>query len=122
MKYRIMLPSGIPSMFSRFYPVIGMIAVFALSTAGAKEVPTTAPEKEGFPSQRLARLDAKTHSYVDQGLTAGVTTLIARHGRIVHFDVYFKSDIDAGTPIKADSLFRMYSMTKPVTSTAGFML
>ncbi len=103
------------------------ISLVATSTligdfATAKEVPATAAEKEGFSTERLARLDAKTHSYVDQGRTAGVITLIARHGKIVHFDVYGKADIEAGTPLKADSLFRMYSMTKPVTSTALLML
>jgi CubicO group peptidase (beta-lactamase class C family) len=92
------------------------------AAAGAKEIPNASPEKEGFSAARLARLDAKTHSYVDQGKTAGVLTLIARHGQIVHFDVYGKADIEAGTPLKADSLFRMYSMTKPVTTTALLML
>jgi CubicO group peptidase (beta-lactamase class C family) len=92
------------------------------AAAGAKEIPSASPEKEGFSATRLARLDAKTHSWVDQGKTAGVITLIARHGQIVHFDVYGKADIEAGTPLKADSLFRMYSMTKPVTTTALLML
>jgi CubicO group peptidase (beta-lactamase class C family) len=103
---------------------ISLVAASTLISdfATAKEVPATAAEKEGFSTERLARLDAKTHSYVDQGRTAGVITLIARHGKIVHFDVYGKADIEAGTPLKADSLFRMYSMTKPVTSTALLML
>lgn len=113
---------SVASKFSRLGPAIGMIAVLAVSTAGAREIPTAAPEKEGFSIERLARLDAKMHSYVDQGSTAGVITLIARHGKIVHFDVYGKSDIEAGAPMQASSLFRMYSMTKPLTSTALLML
>src|SRR5215831_5349349 len=91
-------------------------------TAIGAEIPTTTPEKEGFSAARLARLDARTHSYVDEGQTAGVITLIARHGKIVHFDVYGKADIEAATPMKSNSLFRMYSMTKPVTTTALLML
>ena len=90
--------------------------------ASAREIASVAPSKEGFSAERLARLDAKMHSYVDTGGTAGVITLIARHGRIVHFDVYGKADIEAGTPLRADSLFRMYSMTKPITSVALLML
>lgn len=112
----------IASKLSRLGAAIGMIAILAVSTAGAIEIPTTAPEKEGFSGERLARLDAKTHSFVNEGLAAGVITLIARHGKIVHFDVYGKADIEAGTPMQANSLFRMYSMTKPLTSTALLML
>ncbi len=101
----------------------GAAAWLAVSTGAlAGEIPTVAPDKEGFSAGRLARLEAKTHSWVDQGSTAGVITLIARHGKIVHFDVYGKADIEDGKPLKADSLFRIYSMTKPVTSTALLML
>ena len=96
---------------------LGFIGIRALQTASAAEIPTVAPEREGFSPERLARLNAKMHGYVDQGSTAGVITLIARHGKIVHFDVYGKADIEASTPMKFNSLFRMYSMTKPVTST-----
>jgi CubicO group peptidase (beta-lactamase class C family) len=88
----------------------------------AREIPSVAPGKEGFSAERLKRLDAKMHSYVDTGDTAAVMTLIARHGRIVHFDVYGKADLETGAPLRADSLFRMYSMTKPITSVALLML
>jgi CubicO group peptidase (beta-lactamase class C family) len=99
-----------------------LLCIFAGQVANAAETPTVAPEKEGFSSERLVRLDAKMHGYVDQGSTAGVITLIARHGRIVHFDSYGKADLETGAPMKSNSLFRMYSMTKPVTSTALLML
>ncbi len=102
--------------------IILSTVILSVSAAVAGEMPATAPEKEGFSSERLARLIAKTHSYVDSGSTAGVITLIARHGKIVHFDVYGKADIEAGTSLKADSLFRMHSMTKPITSVALLML
>ena len=104
-------------------PAILTLCAFAAAQASsAREIAAVAPAKEGFSAERLARLDAKMHSYVDTGGTAGVITLIARHGRIVHFDVYGKADIEAGTPLRADSLFRMYSMTKPITSVALLML
>jgi CubicO group peptidase (beta-lactamase class C family) len=102
--------------------VLGFIGLLAVPPASAAEIPTVSPEKEGFSTERLARLDTKMHGYVDQGSSAGIVTLIARHGKIVHFDVYGKADIEAGTPMKANSLFRMYSMTKPITSTALLML
>ena len=114
-----------PRIISRLFCIgvaIGMIAMLAASIASAQEIPTTTPEKEGFSKEQLARLNAKFHAHVDEGRTAGIITLIARHGKIVHFDVYGKADIEAGAPMKADSLFRMYSMTKPVTSTALLIL
>jgi CubicO group peptidase (beta-lactamase class C family) len=122
MTHRNIASFNIAWKFSRLCAPVGLIVLLALSTAGAGEIPTAAPEKEGFSAERLARLNAKIHSYVDQGSTAGVITLIARHGKIVHFDVYGKADIESGAAMRADSLFRMYSMTKPVTSTALLML
>src|SRR5512136_2985557 len=122
MKHRRVLWERLIATLSCSVSVLGVAAVFAVSTAGAKEIPIVLPDKEGFSADRLARLNAKMHGYVDQGSTAGVITLIARHGKIIHFDVYGKADIEAGTPMRANSLFRMYSMTKPVTSTALLIL
>ncbi len=101
---------------------LGLVGILAFQTVNAAEISSVAPEKESFSAERLVRLNARMHGYVDQGSTAGVITLIARHGKIVHFDAYGKADLEAGTPMKTDSLFRMYSMTKPVTSTALLML
>jgi CubicO group peptidase (beta-lactamase class C family) len=107
---------------SRLVIVSALTILLFIPMLRAAEIPTVAPEKEGFSRERLARLNAKMHAYVDQGSTAGVITLIARHGKIIHFDVYGKSDIESGAPMQANSLFRMYSMTKPLTSTALLML
>ncbi len=96
--------------------------VLVPQTAAAAEIPSVLPEKAGFSAERLKRFDDKMHSYVDSGGTAGVITLIARRGRVVHFDVYGKASIEDNTPMRADSLFRMYSMTKPITSVALLML
>jgi CubicO group peptidase (beta-lactamase class C family) len=116
------LSFGIISKLVPMGVTIGMIAMLSASLGSAQEIPTTTPEKEGFSKERLARLNEKFHSHVDEGRAAGIITLIARHGKIVHFDVYGKADMEAGSPMKANSLFRMFSMTKPVTSTALLML
>ena len=114
---------GVVRGMGRFRAILLSAGLIALSAVAlGKEIPTIPAESEGFSTGRLARLDAKTHSYVDQGGTAGVITLIARHGKIVHFDAYGMSDIEEHKPMKPDSLFRMYSMTKPVTSVALLML
>lgn len=106
----------------QLHMVLALAGMVLVGQASAAEIPVAAPETEGFAPDRLSRLTAKMHAYVDQGGTAGVITLVARRGRIVHFDVYGNADVEDGMPLKADSLFRMYSMTKPITSTALLML
>lgn len=82
----------------------------------------TIPEELGFSSQRLARINTKMQRYVDENKLAGITTLIARRGKVVHFEKFGMADIEAGLPMADDTLFRIYSMTKPITSVAVLML
>jgi len=83
---------------------------------------TVQPESMGFSSQRLERINRVMQRYVDDKKLAGIVTLIARHGKIVHFDKFGMADIRRKRPMQTDSLFRIYSMTKPITSTAVLML
>jgi CubicO group peptidase (beta-lactamase class C family) len=83
---------------------------------------TVQPESIGFSSQRLGRINRVMQQYVDERQLAGMVTLVARHGKIVHFDKFGMADIRAKKPMQTDSLFRIYSMTKPITSTAVLML
>jgi len=76
----------------------------------------------GFDEDRLGRLDAVLHRYVDDGKLPGVQTLISRRGELVHRDLYGVTDLEAGTPVAEDTLYRIYSMTKPITSVALMML
>jgi CubicO group peptidase (beta-lactamase class C family) len=101
--------------------VLGSLACVAAVTV-AKDLPTAKPEAVGMSTERLARMDRAIHAYVDAGRTPGVVTVIARHGKIVHVDVYGKADVASGRPTRSDDLFRMYSMTKPITSVALLML
>src|SRR3954469_25046561 len=80
------------------------------------------PGEAGFAADRLARIDAHFARYVDDGRLPGWLTLVARAGRIVHLSTYGQADIDAGAPVEVDTLFRIYSMTKPITSVAAMML
>ena len=88
----------------------------------SKDLPTAKPEDVGLSSERLARLTRAIHAYVDAGRTPGVVTLIARHGKVAHLDAYGKADLATGRPTRTDDVFRMYSMTKPITSVALLML
>lgn len=83
---------------------------------------TVAAEDVGFSSDRLSRLDDVMQGYVDAGKLAGIVTMLARRGQVFHFQRFGLMDVQASTPIERDTIFRIYSMTKPVTSVAVMML
>jgi CubicO group peptidase (beta-lactamase class C family) len=103
-----------------------LLFVFALAlvTNGlqASELPTAKPENVGFSSERLQRISEFTQRAVDEGQHAGFVTMVARHGKIVHFEAVGQYGIDNDTPMDKDALFRIFSMTKPVTAVAMMML
>lgn len=85
-------------------------------------IATTTPEQVGMSSARLADLHAAMQAFVNEGKFAGVATIILRRGQVVDSSCYGKLDIAAGKPLLPDSLFRMASLTKPVTAVAALML
>jgi CubicO group peptidase (beta-lactamase class C family) len=97
---------------------IALLAAGVPAGLASKDLPSAKPEEVGLSSERLARMGKAIHSYVDAGRTPGVVTLIARHGKVVHLDAYGKADLATGRPTRTDDLFRMYSMTKLITSVA----
>ena len=80
------------------------------------------PAEVGFDAGRLARIDRYYRRYVDDGLLAGWTVVVTRHGRVAHLGHYGRRDVEADLPVTDDTLWRIYSMTKPVTSVAAMML
>jgi CubicO group peptidase (beta-lactamase class C family) len=80
------------------------------------------PESVGMSSERLGRIAPAMQSYVDSGEVAGFVTLVARRGEIVHRDRCGFRDREAGVPMTDDTIFRIYSMTKPIVSTALMLL
>ncbi|HFB98181.1 MAG TPA: class A beta-lactamase-related serine hydrolase [Bryobacterales bacterium] len=99
-----------------------LIALVVSISAAAQVLPRVEPEKVGLSSERLARIDSLVEQHISQGDLAGAVTLIARHGKIVHLGVYGMADREAGRPMKEDTIFRIASMTKPITSVAVMML
>jgi CubicO group peptidase (beta-lactamase class C family) len=85
-------------------------------------MPTAASEAEGFSGAGLDELNAQMHALVDQQKLAGVTTLIARHGKVISFDTYGNANAATGAPLKPDSIYRIASMTKPIVGTAMMQL
>ncbi len=80
------------------------------------------PESVGFSSERLERLHAFIQGEIDQKQLAGAITLLARHGKVVDYRTYGRRDISSGAPMGKDTIFRDYSMTKPVTGVAMMIL
>ncbi|PZQ64263.1 MAG: serine hydrolase [Phenylobacterium zucineum] len=80
------------------------------------------PAAAGFTAAGVADLNARMHALVDQQKLAGVVSLLARKGKVVNLDAYGRQDASAPTPMAADSIFRIASMTKPVTGVAMMQL
>jgi len=85
-------------------------------------LPLASPESQGLSKERLERLHAGIQRFVDEGKHAGAISLIARNGRIVDWRTYGKRDLEAGLPMETDTICRIYSMSKIVTSVAVLAL
>ncbi|MEH0933704.1 serine hydrolase domain-containing protein [Micromonospora psammae] len=83
---------------------------------------STDPDLIGFDPARLARIDEHFGRYVDDGRLAGWQVVVTRRGEIAHSSTYGMRDVEAGAPVERDTLWRIYSMTKPITSVAAMML
>jgi CubicO group peptidase (beta-lactamase class C family) len=88
----------------------------------AANLPTATPEQSGMSTERLKRLSAAMRGYIDRGDVAGTVMLVARKGRVVHLEAQGLADLESKTPMRTDSIFRLASMTKPITSVAVMML
>src|SRR5208282_4235458 len=96
--------------------------VLVLSAAFAQEVPVVKPETVGLSSERLERLSSAVQRSIDDKRIAGAVTLVARRGHVAWFKAQGMADREAGKPMRPDSMFRICSMTKPITSLAVMML
>jgi CubicO group peptidase (beta-lactamase class C family) len=76
------------------------------------------PEEVGLSSSQLKRLEAVTQKHIDEGLVPGAVMLVARRGKVAWVSTLGKRDLAAGDPMKFDSIFRIYSMSKPIVSVA----
>src|SRR5574338_59850 len=79
-------------------------------------------EEIGFDADRLERISPVMQRYIEQNKTAGIVSLVARHGKVAHFNAYGKMNLETCQPMTTDAIFRIYSMTKPVTAVAAMML
>ena len=99
------------------------LLLFCITTlAFGQGLPTTIPEDVGISAERLERIRPVMQGYVDDGRIAGFLTAVARRGKVVHFETIGMGDIENNKPIEADTIFRIHSMSKPITSVAVMML
>ena len=99
------------------------LLLFCITTlAFAQGLPIAVPEDVGVSTEHLERIRPVMQGYVDDGNIAGFLTAVARHGKIVHFETIGMQDIENNKPMAADTIFRIHSMSKPITSVAVMML
>src|SRR5207244_4200723 len=102
---------------------LGLIGALAAPVAGADNgLPSARPEEVGMSSERVQRLSRRMQEYVDQGQVSGVVTLVARRGKVVHYEARGYRNREEKIPMHENDIFVIMSMTKPIASTALMML
>jgi CubicO group peptidase (beta-lactamase class C family) len=99
-----------------------VLGVPAAAKTAPAPLPASDPAEVGMSAERLARIGTRMQHYVDESLVAGTVTLVARHGRVVHFEARGAADAGNGLPMTRDAIFRIASMTRPITSVALMLL
>ena len=98
-----------------------VVVLLALSLTAAT-VPSGKPEDVGMSSDRLQRINDVIKTYIDSGQITGAVTMVSRKGRIAHYEAQGLMDVEGKTPMRKDAIFRMASMSKPVTGVAILVL
>ena len=112
--------------FTAALAAVGLLSAPLSVEAQARRAPAAlapaAPASQGFDAARLAKLDAALKAAVDDGRVAGMVTVLGRNGRVVDTNVWGRKSLATGAPMTEDTIFRIYSMTKPVTGVALMIL
>jgi CubicO group peptidase (beta-lactamase class C family) len=95
---------------------------FLISSTAWAELPTAKPEDVGLSSERLNRISLTLKAHVEKGVIPGAVALVARKGKIAYFESFGMRDLETSSPMQKDTIFQIYSMTKPITSVGIMML
>lgn len=117
----ILKPANIITAFFAAVLFTAPLSIFAES-ASVKSLSEATPESVGMSSDRLQTIDSQLQSYIDSGQLQGIVTYVSRKGQVVHKHATGLLDIETKSPMQEDSLFRIYSMTKPIVTTAAMQL
>jgi CubicO group peptidase (beta-lactamase class C family) len=104
-------------LFTLLFLLTSSIAVWGKTLDLAKK-----PEALGFSSDRLSQIDKTLLAHIEKGLIPGATVLIGRHGKIAYFKTFGFQDKENKVAMKKETIFRLYSMSKPITAVAAMML
>jgi CubicO group peptidase (beta-lactamase class C family) len=99
-----------------------LVCSFAWLPLHAGSITMAKPEDVGLSSERLGRIHEAVQRHIDAGSLAGAVTLVSRNGRIAHLEAHGLIDLEAKRPMPRDGVFRLASMSKPVTAVAVMML
>lgn len=98
------------------------ICIFLSYTLSAQPIPLSPAQEAGVSEDRLARIAPVLQDYIDKKKTGGIISLVARKGKVVHLNTYGMQDKEKGIEMNENTIFRIFSMTKPVASVALMML
>ncbi len=93
-------------------------SALAQADGGARDLAMAKPADAGMSAEGLTKISELMQGMIDRGELAGAVTAVARHGKLVHFETFGKQDLESGAPMQKDSIFRIYSMTKPIAGVA----
>jgi CubicO group peptidase (beta-lactamase class C family) len=108
-----------PMRASLLAPLLWLLTVVA---AHAQALPATRPEQVGLSADRLGRITAMLKADVDRGVIPGAVLVVGRHGKVAMFEAIGARDPQTKAPMTKDAIFRIYSMSKPITSVATMVL
>jgi len=104
------------------FPLVLLLLLIANTSVVARDLPSAKPAREGLSADRLARIDAHMNQAVSDGIMVGGLGMISRNGKVVYNNTWGLSDRESNTAMERDAIFRIYSMSKPVTAVALMML
>src|SRR5687767_7728659 len=99
-----------------------LVLCFSCVSLWSDSLPRANAEKLGFDPERLGRMRAMVQQHIDDHKHAGAITLVARKGKVADFATFGYRDLEAKAPMTPDTIFRIYSMSKVITSVATLML
>ena len=115
-------PPNNPSMnHFRDVCLVALTVLFSGSSVLSRELPFAKPEEVGMSAAKLAEVDKVMRGYVTEKKLAGAIVAVARHGKVVHFGTYGKMDLERDKKMTKDAIFRIYSMSKAITTTAKLL-
>src|SRR5437879_13480836 len=101
---------------------LSLLLTFVVTVATHAQLPVASPGRAGFDPARLEILHGITKRFVDEGQHAGAITLLARNGRLVDFQTYGYRDLEKKLPMERDTICRVYSMSKIISSVGALVL